>query len=269
MGLPPWLWQIFVFLVGLCVGSFLNVVVYRLPLGRSLVFSRSACLTCGAQIAWYDNIPLLSFLLLAGKCRFCKAKISWQYPAVELITGLLFLLVLLSFGPTRQGLAHLIFLGALVILSVIDIKSYTLPDKITLPGIFFGILVVPWLTAPSLTPYEIIAAYREAFVGSALGGWLLFLVGVLGDWAFRKESMGGGDIKLAGMIGAFLGWKMVILAFLLASVLGALGGVLTMLFRGWKKGTMIPFGPYLALGAGIGVFYGEEIWLRVVQFAGG
>lgn len=269
MGLPIGVWFVFIFLAGLCVGSFLNVVIYRLPLGRSLVFPGSACPSCNVKIAWFDNIPLLSFLFLRGRCRFCKARISWQYPAVELLTGFLLLAVFVVFGPTRQTLVRIAFLAALVALSVIDIKSYTLPDKITLPGIFFGILAVPILFAPDWSIGGLAGAYREAFVGSAVGGWLLFLVGVVGDWVFRKESMGGGDIKLAGMIGAFLGWKLVILSFLLASALGALGGILTMLIRGWRKGTVIPFGPYLALGAGIAVFFGEEIWLALVQFTGG
>lgn len=262
-------WFIFTFLAGLCVGSFLNVVIHRLPLGRSLVFPGSACPSCNAKIAWFDNIPLLSFLFLRGRCRFCKAKISWQYPAVELLTGLLLLAVFVVFGPTRQTLVKFASLAALVALSVIDIKSYVLPDKITLPGIFFGLLAVPILSAPDWSIGSLAGAYREAFVGSAVGGWLLFLVGVIGDWVFRKESMGGGDIKLAGMIGAFLGWKLVILSFLLASALGALGGILTMFIRGWGKGTVIPFGPYLALGAGIAVFFGEEIWLALIQFTGG
>jgi len=269
MEFSTWIWKLFVFLVGLCVGSFLNVVIYRLPLGRSLVFSRSACPACGVKIPWYDNLPLLSFLILAGRCRFCKGKISWQYPAVELLSGLLFVFVFIKFGSARQALAYLILLSALIVLSVIDIKSYTLPDKITLPGILLGLLIVPVLTAPQFSYFDILKSYREAFIGSAAGGWGLFLVGIIGDWAFRRESMGGGDVKLAGMIGAFLGWKMVILSFLLAAILGALVGILTMLVKGGRKWMMIPFGPYLALGTGIAVFFGEEIWLRLIQFAGG
>jgi leader peptidase (prepilin peptidase)/N-methyltransferase len=269
MGLTPWVSRVVALLLGLDVGSFLNVVIYRLPLGRSVIFPRSACPSCSAKIAWYDNLPLLSFLILGRRCRYCRGKISWQYPAIELLTGLVFLFIIIKFGITRQALACLILLLSLTVLGVIDIKSFTLPDRITLPGIFFGLLIGPWLRAPQLSYGDILNAYHEAFVGSAAGGWGLFLIGILGDWIFHRESMGGGDVKLAGMIGAFLGWKMVILTFLLASVLGALGGGLTMLLRGWRKWTLIPFGPYLALGSGITVFCGEEIWLRLTSFLGG
>lgn len=268
-GLTPWVSRAIVILVGLDVGSFMNVVIYRLPLGRSVIFPPSACPSCGTKIAWYDNLPLISFLILGGRCRNCRAKISWQYPIIELLTGLIFLFVFIKFGITRQALAGLILLSVLIALSVLDIKSLTLPDRITLPSIFFGLLVGPWLWASQLSYGDILSAYREAFIGSAVGGWGLFLIGILGDWLFHRESMGGGDVKLAGMIGAFLGWKMVILTFLLASVLGALAGILTMMVKGWRKGTLISFGPYLALGSGITVFFGEKIWLSLTFFLGG
>jgi leader peptidase (prepilin peptidase) / N-methyltransferase len=238
--------MLFAFAVaGLLVGSFLNVVIARVPEKRSLVRPGSACLGCGAAIGWYDNIPILSFVALRGCCRACAAPIPWRYPMVEAVTATLFVAAAIAFGPTLDAVVAAALLAGLVALTAIDLERQILPDVITLPGILAGVLAslatgrVPW---------------HESLLGVAVGGGV-FLVIILASGG----GMGAGDMKLGAMLGAFLGWKVVLLSVFVA-VVG--GGVLSVALiasgiRGRKD--PIPFGPFLAAGGAAGLFWGERV----------
>ncbi|MCM8776894.1 MAG: prepilin peptidase [Candidatus Omnitrophica bacterium] len=251
---------VFIFVIGLVFGSFANVVIYRLPKGKSIVRPRSQCPSCGKNILWYDNIPLLSFLLLKGKCRFCKAKISYRYFVVELITGLLFLGLYLKFGITIQLLIYIFFTLCLLIMGFIDIDTYLISDVIVLPGIVIGFLCAIFF--PQMH-YGItrIGSIWYSFTGILVGSGILIFLAMVGRLLFKKEAMGGGDIKLLAMIGAFLGWKCVFITIFFASLLGT---IISLTLIGLKKKKIedyVPFGPYLGLGAIISVFYKGLLFL--------
>lgn len=232
-------------LVGAAVGSFLNVVTIRLPRGESIVRPGSHCRVCRVPIRWYDNVPVLSFLWLHGRCRGCGARIGWRYPLVEAATGLLFLAATLRFGLTPSLIPALLLLGALVAITVIDLACQLIPDAITLPGIVTGLVAS-------------VASGRVALAESALGivtGGGIFLVIIVAS----RGGMGGGDMKLGAMLGAFLGWKITLLSLLIAVVLG--GGLAIILLATGVRGRKdpIPFGPFLAASGVIGLFWGERI----------
>jgi len=230
---------------GLVVGSFLNVVIARLPEHRSLWAPRSACPGCGAPISWYDNIPLLSFALLRGRCRRCAAGISWQYPFVEATTAVLFGYAWWTFGPTPEFVVAAALLAALVAITAIDLRHQIIPDAITLPGILAGI------TANVATRH---VGWADLALGILLGGGVFFVVIVASG-----GGMGAGDMKLGAMLGAFLGWKMGLIALLIGVVAGGLcAGVLMALgLRGRKDA--IPFGPFLAVGGAAALLWGEGV----------
>jgi leader peptidase (prepilin peptidase)/N-methyltransferase len=238
--------MLFAFAVaGLLVGSFLNVVIARVPERRSLVRPRSACPGCGAEITWYDNIPILSFLALRGRCRACAVPISWRYPIIEAVTCFLFVAAGLAFGSTLDAVVAAALLASLVAITAIDLERQLIPDVITLPGIVAGFLA-------SLATGRI--NWLDSLLGILVGGGL-FLVIILASGG----GMGGGDMKLGAMLGAFLGWKVVLFSVLLAVVAG---GVLAILLiasglRGRKD--PIPFGPFLAAGGAAGLFWGERM----------
>src|SRR5207245_1917650 len=232
-------------LLGLAIGSFLNVVIVRLPERRSLWRPPSACPGCGAPIAWYDNLPLLSFALLRGRCRACAMPISWRYPLVEAVTGAAFLSAYTVFAPTARFL-----LAALIAITAIDLQLQIIPNAITLPGIVAGVLANLGTGAVS---------WLEAVIGALLGGGVFVAIMLGYALLFREEGMGLGDAKLGAMLGAFLGWK-VLLFSLFAAV--TVGGVLAIVLlatglRGRKD--PIPFGPFLALGGATGLFWGEKV----------
>jgi leader peptidase (prepilin peptidase) / N-methyltransferase len=235
---------------GLLIGSFLNVVIARVPEGRSLVRPGSACPGCGAAIAWYDNIPILSFLLLRARCRACAMPIPWRYPLVEAVTGALFGAAGHAFGPTVQGVAAAALLAALVAITVIDLEHQIIPDVISLPGILAGILAnlaggwVSWL---------------DAILGAVVGAGIFIVITVVGSWWAGQEAMGGGDMKLAAMLGAFLGWKVLLLSLFLSTVAGGILSsiLMTVGIRGRKD--PIPFGPFLAVGGATALFWGERM----------
>jgi len=237
-------------ILGAMVGSFLNVCIYRLPKEESIIWPRSHCPTCKKIIRFYDNIPLISYLLLRGRCRYCKGPISIQYPLVEGITALSSLFLIIKFGPSLSYLFYFAFVAALIVITVIDLYHQIIPDGISLPGIGVGLLAS--LVIPQIT-------FLNSLMGILLGGGSLFLVATLYEWIFKREGMGGGDVKLLAMIGAFLGWKAVILTILLSSMIGSITGILIMILKGKDFKYAIPFGPFLSMGAVIALFYGENL----------
>lgn len=237
---------------GLAIGSFLNVVIARLPEGRSLWWPLSSCLACSTPIAWPDNIPLLSFAALRGRCRACRAPIAWQYPVVEATTALLFAAAYAVFGLSRELAVALVLLAALVALTGIDLRHQILPDVITLPGIVAGFLAT--LAADRVS-------WTDSLLGIVLGGGLFLLIILLSG-----GGMGGGDMKLGAMLGAFLGWKVALVSVFVAVILGGLLAVVVLAsgLRGRKD--PIPFGPFLAAGGVVGLFWGERL---VTWYVGG
>jgi leader peptidase (prepilin peptidase)/N-methyltransferase len=235
---------------GAMVGSFLNVCICRLPKEESIVWPGSHCPDCKKQIKFYDNIPLISYILLKGKCRHCKKTISFQYPLIEGMTALSSLFLIIKFGPSLSYFVYFAFVSALIVITVIDLYHQIIPDVISLPGIGVGLLVS--LIIPQIT-------FSNSLIGILLGGGSLFLVATLYQWLFKREGMGGGDVKLLAMIGAFLGWKAVILTILLSSLIGSVTGIMIMVLKGKNFKYAIPFGPFLSLGAVIALFYGESL----------
>jgi leader peptidase (prepilin peptidase)/N-methyltransferase len=240
-----------VFMFGMCIGSFLNVCIYRLPSSMSILKpSRSFCPQCKSAIKFYDNIPVFSYIWLKGRCRNCKSSISLRYPLVELITGILAISILFLFGLTLEGLVYFIFISSLLVITFIDIDHKIIPDIITLPGIPIGLLTS--FVLPAMT-------FMSSLVGLLVGGGSLLLVACVYSLITHKEGMGGGDIKLLGMIGAFLGWKGVIFTIFAASLTGTLVGIIVMLQKGKNLKFAIPFGPFLSIGAMSYVFFGEGV----------
>lgn len=235
---------------GAMVGSFLNVCIARLPKEESIVYPGSHCPRCGHPIRFYDNIPVVSYLVLRGKCRDCGLPISIQYPVVEAITGLGSLVLFLRYGLTLSFLFYFAFFAALVVTTVIDLYHQIIPDVVSLPGIGVGLLGS--LLLPGIT-------FEDSLIGVLLGGGSLFVVATGYQWLFKREGMGGGDVKLLAMIGAFLGWRAVILTILISSLLGSVVGIALMLIQGKNMKYAIPFGPFLAAGAVASLAYGKEI----------
>jgi leader peptidase (prepilin peptidase)/N-methyltransferase len=231
--------------LGLLVGSFLNVVICRLPAGASIAFPASHCPHCKTPIHWYDNIPLLGYLMLGGRCRACKEGISIEYPLVELANGLLFALIAWRTGWHGALPVYLVLGASLLALTMIDLHHKILPDRITLPGIVVGLIA-----SATLLP----SGFLSALIGVLAGGGLFYLIAVL-----SKGGMGGGDIKLIAMIGAFLGWQAVLLTTLLASVGGALVGGMMMLIQGKGRKYAVPFGPFLSLAAIVSLLWGGDM----------
>ena len=243
--------------LGLIVGSYLNVVIYRLPLGLSTVTPRSRCPGCGAAIRAWDNLPVVSFLLLRGRCRACGDRISWRYPAVEAATSLLFAGCLERFGFTLRTPAAMLFCCLMVALAMIDFDHMLLPDRITWPGIAVGIAIQPWAPlAGGLLP---------AVWGALLGAGIL--LAVWGGWYLvrREEGMGLGDVKMLAMVGSFLGWKGVVVTLFCGALAGSLVGVALMRWGSHDMRSKLPFGTFLALGGLLAVFFGEALVSSYVE----
>jgi leader peptidase (prepilin peptidase)/N-methyltransferase len=245
----PWPIGVIVFLFGAVIGSFLNVCIYRLQREESIVTPGSRCPSCGKAIAWYDNLPIVSFLLLLGRCRACRAPISWRYPLVEALNGAGYLLLLRQFGLSWPTLIYALFFSALVVVTFIDLDIQIIPDVISLPGIAIGLAVSYWLPQ----------GFVSSLIGFVVGGGFFWLVAEVGSRILKQEAMGGGDIKLIAMVGAFLGWHNVLLTIFLASLAGASVGLSLMVVKGWGRKTPIPFGPFLVLGAVLSLFFGTTI----------
>ncbi|MFA6584781.1 MAG: prepilin peptidase [Elusimicrobiaceae bacterium] len=245
---------LFVFAFGLIIGSFLNVCIYRIPLeGKSIINPPvSACPACGAFIKWYDNIPLLSFALLGGKCRSCKKPISWRYPVIELLTGVLTVLFIFKHLPYLAWIAGtLLAVYALIVLSIIDLDCFIIPDELSLGLIGVGLLFAFFNPNFSGTWLH---KLMEAAIGGAAGFALFFSIAVVGEWVFKKEAMGGGDIKLMAGAGALIGVQGVFSTLMLGSAAGALYGLVQMLRKKAGRGDPIPFGPFLSLGILINLY---------------
>jgi leader peptidase (prepilin peptidase)/N-methyltransferase len=237
------------FVIGLCVGSFLNVVIVRFPKKESIVTPPSHCPYCNNRIAVYDNIPLLSFLLLRGRCRNCKKRISFQYPTIELIAGIVLPLTLYLFGFGLKFFQTFIFLYLLIPLFMIDLRHRLVPDKITIPGIVIGFGFSFFL--PDMEWYT-------SLIGIVVGGLILLIVSLVGKWVFKKEAMGMGDVLIFMLVGAFVGWRGVILTLLIASLLGSIIGSIVVMRR-QKKDTTIPFGPFITVASVITFFFGDYL----------
>ncbi|BCS53475.1 A24 family peptidase [Geobacter sp. SVR] len=242
--------SILAFVFGAIVGSFLNVCIYRLPREESVVSPPSHCPHCNYRIRWYDNIPLVSYLWLRGACRGCRAGISPQYPLVELLTGVLTLALFLRFGPTPAFAVLFLFCSALVVVTFIDLEHQIIPDEISLPGIVVGFACSFFLTGHT---------WLNSLLGILLGGGSLLLVAYGYQLLTGKEGMGGGDIKLLAMMGAFLGWKAVPFIIFTGSLAGSVVGITLMIVRKKDSKLAIPFGPYLAFGALLFIFYGRQL----------
>jgi leader peptidase (prepilin peptidase)/N-methyltransferase len=235
--------------LGLAIGSFLNVCIYRLPLGQSLVSPPSRCPKCGRALRWFDNIPVVSWIVLGGKCRSCQTAISPQYPIVELITCLAFVGIVWWTPPGPQLAARLVFVCLLIVLFGIDLEHQLLPNAITLPGIVIG-LIFSAVAPPG---------WRSAFIGVLLGGGVLYGIAAAYYMVRREEGLGMGDVKMLAMIGAFLGWQAVLVTLVLSSFAGALVGIGLMAFQRGNMKLALPFGTFLALGAVAAMLVGEPL----------
>ncbi|MBS1125557.1 MAG: Prepilin peptidase [Nitrospirae bacterium] len=260
-----------VFLFGLIVGSFLNVCIVRLPREQSIVSPRSQCPRCRTPIRWYDNIPLVSFITLRGKCRSCGLPISWRYPLVELLNGLLYLWAYAAFGMTGEAGLVMALCSALLVITFIDLDHQIIPDVITLPGMVIGLLAAPLFMSaleppmafglgkllPSAGTY--LTGFVNSLVGLVLGAAPLFIIGWLWEKFRKVEAMGGGDVKYMGMVGCFLGWKGAFLTIMLGALTGSLVGMTLIALKKHQADKVIPFGPYLAFGTLLTLFYGADI----------
>jgi leader peptidase (prepilin peptidase)/N-methyltransferase len=232
--------------MGLALGSFLNVCILRLPHDHSLMRPPSTCPSCHRRIGWRDNIPVVSWLLLRGRCRACGVRISVQYPLIEGLVGALWLVAVLVYGPSLHALAAALFGTLLLGIAVTDARHYLIPDEFTVGGLVIGLLVALGGGA---------AGFLDAVVGAAVGFGLLYGIAVAGSWLFKEEAMGGGDIKMMAMVGAFLGWEGVILTLFG----GALLGLLIFVPFTLRKRRLVPFGVFLALAAALTFVFGDAI----------
>ncbi|HSQ77678.1 MAG TPA: prepilin peptidase [Nitrospirota bacterium] len=260
-----------VLVFGLLVGSFLNVCIVRLPRGRSIVSPPSHCPRCKERIKFYDNIPLISFLLLRGKCRKCGEPISWRYPLVELMNGLFYVWIVREFWLGGESFLLMAFCSSLIVITFIDFDFQIIPDTITLPGMLLGVTIGPFFMSslndqlpfqlghfvPHAWPYLI--SFLNSVIGLLCGALPLFTIGWIWEKLRHVEAMGGGDVKLMGMVGSFLGWKGALLTIMLGALAGSVAGVGLILLKRHKMDKMIPFGPFLALGAVTTAFYGPDI----------
>ena len=247
--IPPALGAAIAAAFGAVAGSFLNVCIYRLPLGKSVVWPASACPHCGRALSWYENVPVASFLVLHGRCRTCRAAIAVRYPVVEALTALMFGFAWWYYGPTALLASRLVLGCALIVLFAIDLEHHLLPNAITLPGIVVG-FVFSWFTEPG---------WVESLIGIVAAGGVLFAIAEAYYRVRHEEGLGMGDVKMLAMVGAFLGWKLALLTLMMASLSGtAIGLVLIATKRGDMK-YALPFGTFLALGTALSATVGPAI----------
>ena len=257
------------FFAGSIVGSFLNVCIVRMPQEKSVVLPASHCVSCQHPIPWYDNIPFFSYLCLGGKCRFCKSKISIRYFLVEWITAMTFVLFYFYFGLTLLLIPYLTMVSCFIVATFVDFEHRIIPDEISVGGMGAGLVLsflLPQMHGVSSHHHLWILNHLHSLglslLGVVAGGGLIYGMGMLGDFLFKKESMGGGDVKLLAMIGAFLGWQLAVLTFFIAPFFGAIFGVIEKIRT---KDTAIAYGPFLAVGALVSLFWGDKILLWVMH----
>ncbi len=253
------------FILGLTIGSFLNVCIYRLPRNISIVSPSSSCPVCNEKIKAWQNIPVFSYLFLRGKCYFCDSKISFRYPLVELLNGVFYILVYYRFGLTHYALFYMMFISVIIVITFIDIDYQIIPDKITLPGIFIGLisgcLFLPDLLLISDFTYQVTElGFKGSIIGLLTGGGLFYFVAFV-----SRGGMGGGDIKMMAMVGASLGWKAVFMTTFFGSIIGSIYGISLMILKGKGRKTKVPFGPFLSIGVIITIFYGKELLLLYIK----
>lgn len=251
---------IITFVVGSMVGSFLNVCIYRIPKGMSIVFPSSRCPSCNNPVRPLDNIPILSYLLLKGRCRFCREKISIRYPVVESLNAILYVIVLWRFGAYFSWflLIYFIFLSSLIVITFIDLEYQIIPNGITLSGIPLALVFGSTILPDPFSRADLLG-FKASIIGVLLGGGLFYIIRVLGTLVFKKEAMGGGDIKMMAMAGGILGWKGVLLTTFIGSLAGSIIGISLILKKGGEWGSRIPFGPYLAFGTVLSLILGQEL----------
>ncbi|HEX9756852.1 MAG TPA: prepilin peptidase [Nitrospiria bacterium] len=237
--------MVLTFLVGAIIGSFLNVCIYRLPRKESIVFPVSHCPNCQTPIPFYHNIPILSFLLLRGKCVSCQKPIHWRYPLVELINAFGYIYIFSVFGMGWISATYALLFSTLLVVTFIDLEHKIIPDSITLPGMGLGLLAASTVLPPG---------FIDSLIGLLLGGGFFYLIAVV-----SRGGMGGGDIKLIAMIGAFLGWQNVLMTIFVGALAGSVVGIFLMIFRGKGRKYAVPFGPFLALGAVVSLLWNQEI----------
>ncbi|MBN1634887.1 MAG: prepilin peptidase [Deltaproteobacteria bacterium] len=243
------IWPVALTVLGLFIGSFLNVCIHRIPRCESIVWPASHCPKCLTPIRPWDNIPVLSYLFLLGKCRSCSAKISLRYPMVEILSALLCISLYLRFGLSPEFLIYYVWVCILLVITFIDLDYQIIPDSLSIGGIILGLIAVFWLPL----------SYKTALIGLALGSGLLIAIIYGYYFLTKRQGMGGGDVKLLGMIGVFTGWEGVLFTIFCASLIGSVVGVTWVIIR--KKGMLaaIPFGPFLSLGAIVYVLWGAKI----------
>ena len=246
---------VFFFLFGAAIGSFLNVVIYRLPEGKSLVWPGSHCPQCGEKIRWFDNIPILSYIILQGKCRDCGNEISIRYLVVESITAVVYLYAYLHYGISLELLTFLVFTSLLIPISFIDFSTMLIPDSLSISGIIIGLLL-------SMFRGIIVVSC----IGAAVGAIYILIIIHIGKAVYKKDVMGYGDIKLAAMIGAFVGWDSFLLTILFSSLFGSLFGLVQIKRGKSSMKSLIPYGPFLAIGGFITFLFGK--WIIVRFFLG-
>ncbi|MFH1738106.1 MAG: prepilin peptidase [bacterium] len=257
MWIPEPFVLVLVLLIGLAAGSFANVCILRIPAERSIVRPGSHCFSCDRAILWRDNVPLLSFLLLRGRCRWCGAQISFRYPLVEALTCAAFVGIYLRFGSTLPTIVYCLLTLDLVVASGIDWDHMWIPSFLTSPGMGIGLVLAFCIWCFDLPGDWVVDHPVDAIIGGCVGGGLILLIRILGGWYYKQEAMGMGDVHLMAFLGTFLGWQQSLAAIFLAALIGALfGGTARLLGHKLIK---IPFGPYLALGAYICILYGRQI----------
>ena len=257
---PQYILDTWIFLVGATVGSFLNVVISRLPRGESIVKPASHCPKCDTPVKPYDNIPILSWLLLRAKCRSCKKPISVRYPLVELGVALLFLAMYQFFGLSWEFMSFISLGPLLLAVSLIDIATQLIPDSILITGAIIGVLLALFGDAISI---------ENSLIGGAVMSGTFFLIALLGEKIFKKESMGFGDVKLSAMIGIFIGWKLALLAIFLSTIFGSIIGMGGIILGRMKFGKPFWFGPFISLGAFVSGLWGEDILRLYIEWAFG
>ncbi len=249
---------ILTYVIGAVIGSFMNVCIYRLPRNLSIISPSSRCPSCQSPVRPYDNIPIISYMILKGRCRDCGTPISFRYPLVESLNAIMYTLIIWRFGLGWHIPFMFAFISGLIVITFIDLDFQIIPDSITLTGIPIG-LIASTITIPDPFSREHPVGFINSLIGIVSGGGLFYLIAILGEKAFGQEAMGGGDIKLMAMVGSFLGWKSIILTTFAASLTGSVVGIMYMIIKGKGRGMKIPFGPFLALGAIVSLFFGQEI----------